>query len=78
MNFLLLRRMGKPEWAWLTVPALSVVFVGGFWIIGRTSLQDFTVTSATVVVDDGTVTKLAVEDAGQFEVSKAEAMLEAL
>ena len=31
-----------------------------------------------MVVDDGTVTKLAVEAPGQFEVSKAEAILEAL
>ncbi|MFP6835944.1 MAG: peroxiredoxin [Pseudomonadales bacterium] len=31
-----------------------------------------------MVVEDGTVTYLAVEDAGQFEVSKAEALLEAL
>ncbi len=31
-----------------------------------------------MIVDDGTVTKLAVEAPGQFEVSKAEAMLEAL
>ena len=31
-----------------------------------------------MVVDDGVVTKLAVEAAGAFEVSKAEAMLEAL
>ena len=36
VNFLLLRRAGKPEWAWATVPVLSVVFVAGFWIIGRT------------------------------------------
>ena len=31
-----------------------------------------------MVVDDGVVTKLAVEAAGAFEVSKAEAILEAL
>lgn len=31
-----------------------------------------------MVVDDGTVTKLAVEGPGQFEVSRAEAILEAL
>ena len=31
-----------------------------------------------MIVDDGTVTKLAVEDPGQFEVSAAEAILEAL
>ncbi len=31
-----------------------------------------------MIVDDGTVSKLAVEDPGQFEVSAAEAILEAL
>jgi len=31
-----------------------------------------------MIVDDGTVTKLAVEEPGQFEVSKAESILEAL
>jgi len=31
-----------------------------------------------MIVDDGTVTKLAVEAPGKFEVSKAEAILEAL
>lgn len=31
-----------------------------------------------MVVDDGVVTKLAVEDPGKFEVSKAEAILDAL
>ncbi len=73
-NFLLLRRIGKPEWAWATVPVLSVVFVAGFWIIGRTSLQDFTVTSATVVIDDGTSASAAtalvvqVEQAGNHEL----------
>ena len=31
-----------------------------------------------MIVEDGTVTKLALEEPGQFEVSKAEAILEAL
>jgi peroxiredoxin len=31
-----------------------------------------------MVVDDGVVSNLSVEDPGQFEVSKAEAILEAL
>ncbi len=31
-----------------------------------------------MIVEDGTVTKLSVEEPGQFEVSKAEAILEAL
>jgi len=31
-----------------------------------------------IVVDDGVATHVAVEDAGKFEVSKAESILEAL
>ena len=31
-----------------------------------------------MIVEDGTVTKLAIEEPGQFDVSKAEAILEAL
>jgi peroxiredoxin len=31
-----------------------------------------------MIVDDGTVTKLAIEEPGKFEVSAAEAVLEAL
>ncbi|HEX9645600.1 MAG TPA: hypothetical protein VGC11_16530 [Acidimicrobiia bacterium] len=53
VNFLLLRRLGRPEAAWVTVPVLSAVFVAAFWIIGRSSLQDFTLTLASVVFDDG-------------------------
>ena len=53
VNFLLLRSFGKPEWAWVTVPLLSVAFVAGFWAIGRSQLKDFTITHASVVVDDG-------------------------
>ncbi len=67
VNFLLLRRAGKPEWAWVTVPALSLVFVAGFWLIGRSSLQDFTVTTASIVVDDGLRTDAATGLVVQIE-----------
>ncbi len=51
VNFMVLRRLGKPELAWLTVPALSLVFVAGFWFAGREQIDDFTVNQAAVVVD---------------------------
>lgn len=52
INFVVLRWMGKPEWAWFTVPMLSFVFVGAFWFVGRSQLSDFTVDQASVVVDE--------------------------
>ncbi len=51
-NFVALRRLGRPELAWLTVPVLSAVFVAGFWVVGRAQLQAFTVSQASVVIDD--------------------------
>ncbi|MFQ5555490.1 MAG: hypothetical protein ACE5GC_09005 [Acidimicrobiia bacterium] len=51
VNFVILRRLGRPEAAWLTVPALSVVFVAGFWVLGRSQLSPFTVSQASVVID---------------------------
>jgi len=51
VNFFVLRRFGRPELAWITVPVLSAVFVAGFWVVGRSQLQDFTVSSASVVID---------------------------
>ena len=53
VNFIVLRSFGKPEWAWFTVPALSALFVAGFWLVGRAQLQPFTVTHSAVVVEDG-------------------------
>jgi len=53
VNFIALRGFGKPEWAWITVPLLSAVFVAGFWIVGRSQLQPFTVTHTSVVVESG-------------------------
>ena len=34
MNYLVLRRFDKREWAWFTVPALIVVFTAGSFAIG--------------------------------------------
>ncbi len=53
VNFVLLRGFGKPEMAWITIPFLSAVFVAGFWLIGRSSVADFTLSHASLMVDSG-------------------------
>ncbi len=74
VNFIVLRAFGRPEWAWLTVPVLSAVFVAGFWMVGRSQLQPFTVTHTSVVVESsrGAVGRsafvLQVESGGEHEV----------
>ena len=54
INFLLLRKLGRREMAWVTVPALSLLAVAGFWFAGRERLQNTLVNHATVVLaEDG-------------------------
>ncbi len=53
VNMLVLRAVGKPEWSWATIPVLSVVFLVGFWFVGRSQVIDYTASHASVVVDDG-------------------------
>lgn len=50
VNFLLLRRRGRREWAWVTIPALALVALGVFWFAGRQRLEATTVRHATVSV----------------------------
>jgi hypothetical protein len=75
VNFLVLRRFARPELAWVTVPVLSAVFVGAFWIVGRSQLQDFTLTQAAVVVDNGLAARasgavvLQTEAGGEHELA---------
>ncbi len=77
VNFIVLRAFGRPEWGWLTVPLLSALFVVGFWMIGRSQLQPFTVTHTSVVVEStrGAVGHsafvLQVESGGEHELQMA-------
>lgn len=34
VNYLVLKRFDKREWAWISLPALSLLFVGGFYLAG--------------------------------------------
>lgn len=62
VNFLLLRRFGKREFAWLTIPVISILAVAGFWVAGRQRLQTTIVNHATFVIADegGRVARSAI------------------
>ena len=49
INFLVLRKVGRRELAWVTVPLLSVLAVASFWLAGRERLQNTLVNHATVI-----------------------------
>src|SRR5205085_5045297 len=34
LNYLLLRRLRRLEWAWLTVPLTVLIFAGGLYVVG--------------------------------------------
>ncbi len=71
VNLLILRRMGRPELAWVTVPVISVLAVAGFWLAGRSRVSEEVVRHASVVVADaetasgGSVVMLASGSEGE-------------
>ena len=52
VNFLVLKRMGKPEWVWVTIPVLSMVTVGLFWLNGPRG-DKAAISHASVMMFDG-------------------------
>lgn len=57
VNFLVLRRFGRPELAWVTIPGVSVVMVAGLWLVGRSQLDDRIVTHASIMVQQGSTSR---------------------
>lgn len=55
VNFIVLSKLKKRDWAWLTIPVLSLIAVTGFWIAGRQRIAGTNLTHASVIVSDGTV-----------------------
>jgi hypothetical protein len=53
LNFIVLSRLGKRDLAWVTIPALSVLAVVGFWIAGRQRIVGTNLSHASVVVNEG-------------------------
>ena len=50
VNFAILKKIGRRELAWATVPVLAFAGVFGFWTAGRQRLQEHVVSHASVVV----------------------------
>ncbi len=50
VNFALLRRFGKRELAWITIPVLALLGVGGFWLAGSQRLQANVLNHGTVII----------------------------
>lgn len=57
INFIVLKRIGRRELAWVTIPALSVIMLSVLWVVGRSQLDNRLVTHASVVVQDGDNTR---------------------
>lgn len=55
VNFIVLSRLGKRDWAWVTIPVLSVVAVVGFWVAGKQRITGTNLTHASIIVKEGTV-----------------------
>ena len=75
VNFAVLRRLGKRELAWVTIPVLAFLGVGGFWLAGRERLQANVLNHGTVIIatEDRTIgrsaTVLAVGRGGRRTLS---------
>lgn len=55
VNFIVLSRIGKRDWAWLTIPALALFAVVGFWVAGRQRIGGTNLTHASVISEEGTI-----------------------
>lgn len=54
VNFVILSRLDKRDWAWLTIPAIALLSVMGFWVAGRQRIAGTNLTHASVIVAEGT------------------------
>jgi hypothetical protein len=75
INFAVLRRLGKRELAWVTIPVLAFLGVLGFWLAGRERLQTNVLNHGTVIIASGeqavgrSATVLAVGSGGRRTLS---------
>ncbi len=53
VNFVVLSRLGKRDWAWLTIPTVALLSVVGFWVAGRQRIAGTNLTHASVIVSEG-------------------------
>jgi hypothetical protein len=53
VNMLVLKRFHRRELAWITIPAISLLALAGFWVAGRQRLETNVMNHATVLVGTG-------------------------
>lgn len=53
VNFIVLSRLNKRDWAWVTIPAIAMLSVVGFWVAGRQRIAGTNLTHASVIVSEG-------------------------
>jgi hypothetical protein len=53
VNMIILKRLHRRELAWVTIPAISLVALAGFWVAGRQRLETNVMNHATVLVGSG-------------------------
>lgn len=53
VNFVVLSKLDRRDWAWVTIPVMALVAVVGFWVAGRQRIAGTNLTHASVVVSDG-------------------------
>ncbi len=81
VNLVVLRRIKRRELAWITIPAISLVAVAGFYLAGRQRLTQTETTHATVIVasptepDQRSVVVLAAGKAGPHDLGFADGTL---
>lgn len=80
VNFFVLHRTGRRDLAWITIPAISALALGGFWVVGTERLDQVSVSHASLVMagDRPTVRSsvvLAVGSPGVFELEFADGSL---
>lgn len=55
INFLVLARLDKRDWAWITIPGIAMIAVVGFWVAGRQRIAGTNLTHASFITAQGAV-----------------------
>lgn len=76
INFLVLHRMARRDLAWLTIPAISIVALFMFWLVGGQRLENATLNHSALIVGgevpmERSSVVLAVGSEGSFELDFA-------
>lgn len=80
VNFFVLHRMGRRDFAWVTIPVISALALGSFWVVGRERLENVSLSHATVVFagdrpQSRSSLVLAVGSPGRYELAFDERMV---